>query len=104
MILEAETQKLIAEYNTVSFVLIVSLTTAFIGAINSLNIKKFLETNLEGFGVLTNDRESIYTGVGLGLVFGSSSAFYVINSIGQSIEGILPEDPVTNHISDERAF
>jgi len=104
LILEAETQKLIAEYNTVSFVLIVSLTTAFIGAINSLNIKKFLDTNFEGFGVLTNDRESIYTGVGLGLVFGSSSAFYVINSIGQSIEGILPEDPVTNLISVGGAF
>ena len=81
LILEAETQKLIAEYNTVSFVLIVSLTTAFIGALNSLNIKKFLDTNFEGFGVLTNDRESIYTGVGLGLVFGSSSAFYIINSL-----------------------
>ena len=104
LVLEAETQKLIAEYNTVSFVLIVSLTTAFIGAINSLNIKKFLDTNFEGFGVLTNDRESIYTGVGLGLVFGSSSAFYVINSIGQSIEGILPEDPVTNLISVGGAF
>ena len=63
LILEAETQKLIAEYNTVSFVLIVSLTTAFIGALNSLNIKKFLDTNFEGFGVLTNDRESIYTPV-----------------------------------------
>ena len=88
LILEAETQKLIAEYSTVSFVLIVSLTTAFIGALNSLNIKKFLETNYEGFGVLTNDRESIYTGVGLGLVFGSSSAFYIVNSVGQTILGL----------------
>ena len=104
LILEAETQKLIAEYSTVSFVLIVSLTTAFIGALNSLNIKKFLETNYEGFGVLTNDRESIYTGVGLGLVFGSSSAFYIVNSVGQTILGILPEDPVTNLISVGGAF
>ena len=104
LILEAETQKLTAEYSTVSFVLIVSLTTAFIGALNSLNIKKFLETNYEGFGVLTNDRESIYTGVGLGLVFGSSSAFYIVNSVGQTILGILPEDPVTNLISVGGAF
>ena len=104
LIFEAETQKLTAEYSTVSFVLIVSLTTAFIGALNSLNIKKFLETNYEGFGVLTNDRESIYTGVGLGLVFGSSSAFYIVNSVGQTILGILPEDPVTNLISVGGAF
>ena len=104
LILEAETQKLIAEYSSVSFVLILSLTTAFIGALNSLNIKKFLETNYEGFGVLTNDRESIYTGVGLGLVFGSSSAFYIVNSVGQTILGILPEDPVTNLISVGGAF
>ena len=104
LILEAETQNLISEYNTVSFVLIISLTTAFLGAINSLNIKKFLERNFLGFGVLTNDKESIYTGVGLGLVFGSSSAFFIVNSVGQTIVGILPEDPVVNLISVGSAF
>ena len=104
LILEAETQNLISEYNTVSFVLIISLTTAFLGALNSLNIKKFLERNFLGFGVLTNDKESIYTGVGLGLVFGSSSAFFIVNSVGQTIEGILPEDPVVNLISVGSAF
>ena len=104
LILEAETQNLISEYNTVSFVLIISLTTAFLGAINSLNIKKFLERNFLGFGVLTNDKESIYTGVGLGLVFGSSSAFFIVNSVGQTIVGILPEDPVINLISVGSAF
>ena len=104
LILEAETQNLISEYNTVSFVLIISLTTAFLGALNSLNIKKFLERNFLGFGVLTNDKESIYTGVGLGLVFGSSSAFFIVNSVGQTIVGILPEDPVVNLISVGSAF
>ena len=99
LILEAETQNLIAEYNPISFVAIVSLSTAFFSILNSLNLKKILDSNFEGFGVLTTDRESIYTGAGLGLVFGSSIAFYVINSIGQRIEGILPEDPVVNLIS-----
>ena len=99
LILEAETQNLIAEYSPISFVAIVSLSTAFFSILNSLNLKKILDSNFEGFGVLTTDRESIYTGAGLGLVFGSSIAFYVINSIGQRIEGILPEDPVINLIS-----
>ncbi len=104
LILEAETQNLISEYNTVSFVLIISLTTAFLGALNSLNIKKFLDRNFQGFGVLTNDKESIYTGVGLGLVFGSSSGFFIVNSVGQTIVGILPEDPVVNLINVGSAF
>lgn len=99
LILEAETQNLIAEYSPISFVAIVSLSTAFFSILNSLNLKKILDSNFEGFGILTTDRESIYTGAGLGLVFGSSIAFYVINSIGQRIEGILPEDPVINLIS-----
>ena len=90
---------MIAEYNPVAFVSIVSLSTAFFSILNSLNLKKILDSNFEGFGVLTTDRESIYTGAGLGLVFGSSTAFYVISSIGQRIEGILPEDPVVNLIS-----
>ena len=99
LILEAETQNLIAEYSPISFVAIISVSTAFFSILNSLNLKKILDSNFEGFGVLTTDRESIYTGAGLGLVFGSSIAFYVINSIGQRIEGILPEDPVINLIS-----
>lgn len=99
LILEAETQNLIAEYSPISFVAIVSLSTAFFSILNALNLKKILDSNFEGFGVLTTDRESIYTGAGLGLVFGSSIAFYVINSISQRIEGILPEDPVINLIS-----
>ena len=99
LILEAETQNLIAGYSPISFVAIISVSTAFFSILNSLNLKKILDSNFEGFGVLTTDRESIYTGAGLGLVFGSSIAFYVINSIGQRIEGILPEDPVINLIS-----
>ena len=104
LILEAETQKLIAEYDTISFVIIISLSTSFLGILNSLNIKKYLDSNYEGFGILTTDRESIFTGGGLGLVFGSSTAFFIINSIGQRIEGILPEDPVTNLIAVSGAF
>ena len=99
LILEAETQNLIAEYSPISFVAIISVSTAFFSILNSLNLKKILDSNFEGFGILTTDRESIYTGAGLGLVFGSSIAFYVINSIGQRIEGILPEDPAINLIS-----
>ena len=104
LILEAETQKLISEYNALSFVLIVSVSTSFFGILNSLNIKKYLDSNYEGFGISTTDRESVFTGGGLGLVFGSSTAFFIINSIGETIEPILPEDPVTNLIAVGGAF
>jgi len=104
LILEAETQKLISEYNTISFLFIITATTSLFSIINSLNIKKFLESNFEGFGIHTSDRESIFTGLGLGLIFGSIASFYVINSVGQTIEGILPEDPVINLISVGGAF
>ena len=104
LILEAETQELIAEYNALSFVLIISLSSSFLGILNSLNIKKFLDSNYEGFGILTTDRESMFTGGGLGLVFGSSTAFFIINSIGETIEPILPEDPITNLIAVGGAF
>ena len=59
LILEAETQKLIAEYDAVSFVIIISLSTSFLGILNSLNVKKFLDSNFDGFGILTSDRESL---------------------------------------------
>ena len=104
LILEAETQKLISEYNTISFLFIITATTSLFSIINSLNIKKFLESNFEGYGIHTSDRESIFTGLGLGLIFGSIASFYVINSVGQTIEGILPEDPVINLISVGGAF
>ena len=104
LILEAETQKLISEYNTISFLFIITATTSLFSIINSLNIKKFLESNFEGYGIHTSDRESIFTGLGLGLIFGSIASFYVINSVGQTIEGILPDDPVINLISVGGAF
>jgi hypothetical protein len=104
LILEAETQKLISEYNRISFLFIITATTSLFSIINSLNIKKFLESNFEGYGIHTSDRESIFTGLGLGLIFGSITSFYVINSVGQTIEGILPEDPVINLISVGGAF
>ena len=43
LILEAETQNLIAEYSPISFVAIVSLSTAFFSTLNSLNLKKILD-------------------------------------------------------------
>jgi len=104
LILEAETQKLISEYNTISFLFIITATTSLFSIINSLNIKKFLESNFEGYGIHTSDRESIFTGLGLGLIFGSITSFYIINSVGQTIEAILPEDPVINLISVGGAF
>ena len=81
LILEAETQKLIAEYNAVSFVIIISISTSFLGIINSLNVKKFLDSNFDGFGILTSDREAVFAGGVLGLALGSSSAFFIINSV-----------------------
>ena len=48
LILEAETQKLIAEYDAVSFVIIISLSTSFLGILNSLNVKKFLDSGRFG--------------------------------------------------------
>ena len=104
LILEAETQKLIAEYDAVSFVIIISLSTSFLGLLNSLNVKKFLDSNFDGFGILTSDRESVFTGGGLGLVLGSSTAFFIINSVGQTIEPVLPDDPVINLITVGGAF
>ena len=104
LILEAETQKLIAEYDAVSFVIIISLSTSFLGILNSLNVKKFLDSNFDGFGILTSDRESVFAGGGLGLVLGSSTAFYIINSVGQTIEPVLPDDPVINLITVGGAF
>ena len=89
LILEAETQKLIAEYNAVSFVIIISISTSFLGIINSLNVKKFLDSNFDGFGILTSDRESVFAGGGLGLVLGSSSAFFIINSVGQTVINLI---------------
>ena len=104
LILEAETQKLIAEYDAVSFVIIISLSTSFLGILNSLNVKKFLDSNFDGFGILTSDRESVFAGGGLGLVLGSSTAFFIINSVGQTIEPVLPDDPVINLIQVGGAF
>ena len=56
---------------------------------------RVLDTNFDGFGIHTSDRESVFQGIGLGLIFGSSSAFFITSSVGQTIEGILPEDPTT---------
>ena len=95
LVLESETLKLIASYEQSRYILNLALTTTFFGVINAVNIKKILDTNFEGFGIKTSDRESVFLGLGLGLMFGSSSGFLITSSIGQVIEGVLPEDPTT---------
>jgi len=95
LVLESETLKLIANYEQRDFILNLALTTTFFAVLNTINIKKILETNFDGFGIHTSDRESVFLGLGLGLIFGSSSAFLITSNIGQTIEGILPEDPTT---------
>ena len=95
LVLESETLKLIANYEQSRYILNLALSTTFFAIVNALNIKKILDTNFEGFGIHTSDRESVFLGLGLGLIFGSSTGFLITSSIGQVIEGILPEDPTT---------
>ena len=104
LILEAETQNIISQYNSISFLLVISLGFSIFGMLNSINIKKYFETNFSGYSIHSSDRESLITGAGLGLIFGAISAFYVINSVGQTIEAILPEDPIVNLIDVRGAF
>ena len=104
LILEAETQNIISQYNSISFLLVITLGFSIFGMLNSINIKKYFETNFSGYSIHSSDRESIITGAGLGLIFGAISAFYIINSVGQTIEAILPEDPIVNLINVRGAF
>ena len=97
LILEAETLNLISNYVPTQYILNIALTTTLFAIINSVNLKKVLEKNYEGFGILTNDRESVFLGIGLGLIFGSSVGFLITSSIGVTIEAIL-EDDVTTHL------
>ena len=77
LILEAETLNLISNYVPTQYILNIALTTTLFAIINSVNLKKVLEKNYEGFGILTNDRESVFLGIGLGLIFGSSVGFLI---------------------------
>ena len=104
LILEAETQNIISQYNSISFLLVITLGFSIFGMLNSINIKKYFETNFSGYSIHSSDRESLVTGAGLGLIFGAISAFYIINSVGQTIEAILPEDPIVNLIDVRGAF
>ncbi len=104
LILEAETQNIISQYNPISFLLVITLGFSLFGMLNSINIKKYFETNFSGYSIHSSDRESLITGAGLGLIFGAISAFYIINSVGQTIEAILPEDPIVNLINVRGAF
>jgi len=97
LILESETLNLIANYTPTQYILNIALTTTFFAVISSINLKKILEKNYEGFGILTNDRESLFLGVGLGLIFGSSIGFVITSNIGVTIEAIL-EDDVTTYL------
>ena len=80
LVLESETLKLIANYEQSRYILNLALTTTFFAIINSVNIKKILDTNFEGFGIHTSDRESVFLGLGLGLIFGSSTGFLITSS------------------------
>ena len=104
LILEAETQNIISQYNSISFLLVITLGFSLFGILNSINIKKYFETNFSGYSIHSSDRESLITGAGLGLIFGAISAFYIMNSVGQTIEAILPEDPIVNLIDVRGAF
>ena len=104
LILEAETQNIISQYNSISFLLVITLGFSLFGMLNSINIKKYFETNFSGYSIHSSDRESLITGAGLGLIFGAISAFYIMNSVGQTIEAILPEDPIVNLIDVRGAF
>ena len=86
---------LISNYTPTSYIFNIAITTTFFAIINSLNLRKILEKNYEGFGILTNDRESVFLGIGLGLIFGSSIGFVITSNIGQVIEPILEEDLTT---------
>ena len=65
--------------------------------ISSINLRKILEKNYEGFGILTNDRESLFLGIGLGLIFGSSIGFIITSDIGVTVDAIL-EDDITTYL------
>ena len=93
LILESETFNLIANYEKTTYIVALSVITTFFSVLNTVNIKKLLESNFIGHGIKTTDRESIFQGIGLGLVFGSISGFFITSSIGQTIEPILPDDP-----------
>ena len=93
LILESETFNLIANYEKTTYIVALSMITTFFSVLNTVNIKKLLESNFIGHGIKTTDRESIFQGIGLGLVFGSISGFFITSSIGQTIEPILPDDP-----------
>ena len=91
LILESETLNLIANYIPTQYILNIALTTTFFAVISSINLRKILEKNYEGFGILTNDRESLFLGIGLGLIFGSSIGFIITSNIGVTVEAILEE-------------
>src|SRR6056300_272183 len=93
LILESETLNVITEYKKTTYIVALTLLTTFFAVINTVNVKKLLEANFIGHGIKTSDRESIFQGTGLGLMFGSITGFFITSSIGQTIEPILPEDP-----------
>src|SRR5210317_2297449 len=93
LILESETFNLITEYKKTTYIIALALVTTFFAVLNTVNVKKLLESNFIGHGIKTSDRESIFQGTGLGLMFGSITGFFITSSIGQTIEPILPEDP-----------
>jgi len=96
--LDPDNTIVISEYSQIQFVLTISLTTAIVSIFNTIISKKTLDSSSEGFGIETNDKESLFLGIGLGLTFGTLYALVITNGIGTVVEGVLEEEPTLTYI------
>ena len=56
LILESETFNLITDYQRTTYIAALTALTTFFGVLNTVNIKKLLESNFIGHGIKTTDR------------------------------------------------
>ena len=96
--LDPDSAIVIAEYSQIQFVLTISLTTALFSIFNTIISKKTLDASSDGFGIETNDKESLFLGIGLGLTFGTLYALAITNDIGTFVQGVLEGDPTLTYI------
>jgi hypothetical protein len=96
--LDPDNTIVISEYSKIQFVLTISLTTALFSIFNTIISKKTLDASSDGFGIETNDKESLFLGIGLGLAFGTLYALAITNDIGTVVEGVLEGDSTLNYI------
>ena len=96
--LDPDSTIVISEYSKIKFVLTISLTTAFFSIFNTIVSKKNLDASSDGFGIETNDKESLLLGIGLGLTFGTLYALAITNNIGVVVEGVLEGDSTLTYI------